>query len=195
VGHSLTVAAAGERHQCHLKRAGRKRSTIVAVESALRIQLVPFFTDKPLDMIRHQDVVDLVAGLEGKGLSPKSIHNYVGTLSALFNYACGPQRRWAAVNPSHGVELPGVPGQNEIRFLDEAEWEAVLRHVTPGPYAALDRAFHLAAIMAGLGHGELIALRWRDVDWLAGRIHVRQNWVLGEFDTPKSRSPTIYDGD
>jgi integrase len=99
------------------------------------------------------------------------------------------------VNPSHGVELPGVPEQNEIRFLDEADWEAVLRHVTPGPYAALDRAFHLAAIMAGLGHGELIALRWRDVDWLAGRIHVRQNWVLGEFDTPKSRSPTIYDGD
>ena len=44
--------------------------------------------------------------------------------------------------------------------------------------------------MAGLRHGELIALRWRDVDWLAGRIRVRQNWVLGEFDTPKSRRAT-----
>src|SRR5215210_3890489 len=40
--------------------------------------------------------------------------------------------------------------------------------------------------MAGLRHGELIALRWRDVDWLAGRVRVRQNHVLGEFDTPKS---------
>ena len=50
----------------------------------------------------------------------------------------------------------------------------------------LDRAFYLTAIMAGLRHGELIALRWRDVDWLAGRIRVRQNYVLGEFDTPKS---------
>jgi integrase len=30
-------------------------------------------------------------------------------------------------------------------------------------------------------------LRWRDVGWVAGRVRVRQNWVLGEFDTPKSR--------
>jgi integrase len=187
VGHSLTVAAAGERYRRHLKRAGRKRSTIVAVESALRVHLVPFFTDKALDAIRHEDVVDLVAVLEGKRLSPKSIHNYVGTLSALFNYAKGPQRRWAAVNPCDGVELPGVPEHDEIRFLDEPEWEAVLRHVQAGEYHALDRAFYLTAIMAGLRHGELIALRWRDVDWLAGRIRVRQNWVLGEFDTPKSR--------
>lgn len=185
VGHSLTLAA--ERYQRHLKRAGRKRSTIAAVESALRVQLVPFFTEKALDAIRHEDVADLVAVLEGKGLSPKSIHNYVGTLSAVFNYAKGPQRRWAAVNPCDGVELPGVPEHEEIRFLDEAEWEAVLRHVQPGDYQALDRAFYVTAIMAGLRHGELIALRWRDVDWTAGRIRVRQNWVLGAFDTPKSR--------
>src|SRR5215213_1213876 len=190
VGHSLTVAAAGERYQRHLRRAGRKRSTIAAVESALRVQLVPFFTDKALDTIRHEDVVDLVAVLEGKGLSPKSIHNYVGTLSALLNYAKGLPRRWAAVIPCEGVELPGVPEHDEIRFLDEAEWEAVLRHVQPGPFHAIDRAFYLTAIMAGLRHGELIALRWRDVDWLAGRIRVRQNWVLGEFDTPKSRRAT-----
>lgn len=142
VGYSLTVDAAGERYQRHLRRAGRKRSTIAAVESALRVQLVPFFADKPLDAIRHADVVDLVAVLERKGLSPKSIHNYVGTLSALFNYAKGPQRRWAAVNPCEGVELPGVPDHDEIRFLDEAEWEAVLRHVQAGPYEALDRSFY-----------------------------------------------------
>jgi integrase len=80
-----------------------------------------------------------------------------------------------------------VPENDEIRFLDESEWEAVLRHVQPGAYQAIDRAFYLTAIMAGLRHGELIALRWRDVDWLAARIRVRQNWVLGEFDTPKSR--------
>lgn len=62
----------------------------------------------------------------------------------------------------------------------------MLRHVRPGVYASIDRAFYLTAIMAGLRHGELIALRWRDVDWVAGRVRVRQNWVLGEFDTPKS---------
>ena len=187
VGRSVTLAAAGEHYQRHLRRAGRKRTTIAAVESALRVQLVSFFADKPLAAIRREDVCDLVAVLEGRELAPKSIHNYIGTLSAICNYAMAPQRRWLAVNPCVGVELPGVPESDAIRFLDEAEWEAVLRHVRPGDHEAIDRAFYLAAIMAGLRHGELIALRWRDVDWVAGRVRVRQNHVLGEFDTPKSR--------
>jgi integrase len=44
--------------------------------------------------------------------------------------------------------------------------------------------------MTGLRQGELLALRWRDVDWTAARIRVRQNWVLGEFGTPKSKRST-----
>ncbi len=41
--------------------------------------------------------------------------------------------------------------------------------------------------MTGLRQGELIALRWRDVDWGAARVRVRQNFVLGRFGTPKSK--------
>lgn len=44
--------------------------------------------------------------------------------------------------------------------------------------------------MTGLRKGELIALRWQDVDWIAQRVRVRRNHVLGEFDTPKSRRST-----
>ena len=105
----------------HLKRAGRKRSTISAVESALRVHLVPFFAERALDTIRPEDVSDLAVLLEGQGLRPKSVRNYIGTLSALFNYARGPQRRWAIENPCDGVELPGVPEADEIRYLDEAD--------------------------------------------------------------------------
>ncbi len=59
-----------------------------------------------------------------------------------------------------------------------------------GPYRKIDRAIYLTAAMTGLRQGELVALRWRDVDWTAGRIRVRQNYVLGEFGTPKSRRST-----
>ena len=46
---------------------------------------------------------------------------------------------------------------------------------------------YLTAAMTGLRQGELIALRWRDVDWVAGVVRVRRSYTRGEFTTPKSR--------
>ena len=49
------------------------------------------------------------------------------------------------------------------------------------------RVLYLTAAMTGLRQGELLALRWRDIDWTAARVRVRRNWVRGEYGTPKSR--------
>ena len=51
----------------------------------------------------------------------------------------------------------------------------------------VERVLYLAAATDGMRQGELIALRWRDVDWSARRIRVRRNYVRGEYGTPKSK--------
>jgi integrase len=71
--------------------------------------------------------------------------------------------------------------------LTLTELEALASAALAGSHEAIDRALYLTAAMCGLRQGELIALRWCDVDWEAQRIRVRRNHVLGEFDTPKSR--------
>jgi len=53
--------------------------------------------------------------------------------------------------------------------------------------ARVERVLYLTAAMSGLRQGELLALRWMDVDWFAQRIRVRRNFVRGEFGTPKSK--------
>ena len=189
-GERLTIATVGERYLRHLEARGRKHATIVGVESALRVHLTPFFAEKPIDKIRTDDVEELIALLQRRGLSAKSIRTYVGTLSALFNYAAAPQRKWVAHNPAQGVELPPKQDSQDIRFLDPDEVTLLVRSACPGDYEQIDRALYLTAAMTGLRQGELIALRWCDVDWLAARVRVRQNYVLGRFGTPKSRRST-----
>ncbi len=97
------------------------------------------------------------------------------------------RRRWATANPVADVDLPELEGDEDIRFLEPVEVQALAAAAVVGPCAPIDRAFYLTAAMTGLRHGELIALRWRDVDWTAMRVRVRQNYVLGEYGTPKSR--------
>jgi len=62
-----------------------------------------------------------------------------------------------------------------------------LRATEGGPLQSTDRALYVLVAMTGLRQGELLALRWRDVDWASGRIQVRRSFVRGEFGAPKSR--------
>jgi integrase len=54
----------------------------------------------------------------------------------------------------------------------------------------VDRVMYLTAAMTGLRQGELLALRWMDIDWNAKRVRVRRNVVRGELGTPKSKRST-----
>jgi integrase len=187
-GERIDVAEVGRRYLAHAERAGRKPSTLRNVESELRVHLVPFLGGRSLDAVRPEDVADLVSALEVRGLAPKTIANVVGTLSALFNFAR--RRRWATANPCDGAELPAVPEATEIRFLTLPEVDALVAHARPGEFRELDAAMYVTAAMTGLRLGELLALRWMDVDWAAARVRVRRNFVMGHYGTPKSRRST-----
>ena len=52
----------------------------------------------------------------------------------------------------------------------------------------LEHAFYLTAAMVGLRLGEMLALRWRDVDFDAGVIRVRRSYRRTRLDTPKMLS-------
>jgi len=188
-GEQLTVAEVSRRYLLAPARGGkpRKPSTVENVESETRTHLVPFFGERPFDGIDADEVADLIATLAGKGLAPKTVRNVIGTLSALMNFARAPRRRWATINPCDGAELPPIPEDDEIRYLTIPEIRTLIAHARRGMYQEIDRALYLVAAMTGLRLGELVALRWRDVDWVAGVIRVRRNYVRGREGTPKSR--------
>jgi integrase len=160
------------------------------LESELRVHICPFFSGKPLHTVNSRDVAEFVSVLEREGLAPKSVRNVVATLSAVCTFAKAPQRAWLASNPCDGVELPAIPDATEIRFLTLDDLDQLAGHARAGIFHTLDRALYRTAAMTGLRLGELRALRWHDVDWLAQRIRVRQNFVRGQFGTPKSKRST-----
>jgi integrase len=180
-----SVGEAGGRYLDHLAGVGRKRSTLMDYESHLRVHLAPFFGAKPLHRVDGRDIEAFIAAKRRDGRAPKSVLNYLGLLHSIFEF--GQRRGWTAANPCKLVDKPRVgTADADIRFVDQAELEALLRAAPDDDIGRVDRIMWLTAAMTGLRQGELLALRWRDVDWLAERLRVRRSFVRGEFGTPKS---------
>jgi len=186
VDERLSVGETGELLVAHLEALGRKRSTLDEYSSYLSVHLAPFFGDAPLDKVGKRQIEAFIAAKRKEGKATKSTLNYVGLLHSIFDFAL--RRGLCRENPVKLIEKPAREGASpDIRFLDAAELEAVLRAVPDDARGPTERALYLTAAMTGLRQGELIGLRWQDIDWPAARVRVRQSYVRGEFGAPKSR--------
>jgi integrase len=89
-----------------------------------------------------------------------------------------------AVNPTSGLQLPAARGRRE-RVASPAEAAELIAALLPR-----DRALWASAMYAGLRRGELLALRWEDVDLGKGVIRVERSYDPkdGVFVTPKTRA-------
>jgi len=182
-----TVAEAGSAYIDHLEHVmERKRTTIADYRGYLRKHLGPFFGGRPLDKLDRHRVESYLLTKKREGLSAKTIQNHLNFLNGIFVFAM--KREWATTNPVLLVDRPRAPrsAHRRLRFLSPEDLGAVVRAVPSDLFGAVERPLYLCAAMTGLRQGELIGLRWCDVDWTAGRVRVAESYTRGAFDTPKS---------
>jgi integrase len=86
------------------------------------------------------------------------------------------------VNPVADVEKPRTALRTEINVFSPEEVMVLVR----AAYSEQDAALYPTAAFTGLRQGELIALRWRDVDFAGSAIRVRASYTNGHLTTPKS---------
>jgi integrase len=186
-GQRRTIGEAGEAYIAHLENVmERKRTTIADYRGYLRRHLAPFFGDRPIDRMDAAKVEAYLHAKRRDGLSPKTVQNHLNFLHGIFAFAI--RRAWATTNPVALVERPRAhrSAHRRIRFLQPEELEAVLRAVPADALGALEGPLYLTAAMTGLRQGELLALRWSDVDWAASRVRVAESFTRAAFDSPKS---------
>lgn len=188
IGEVPIFATAVELMLRELEEIGRKPTTLANYRTILGVRLLPRFGEMPVDRVRPAQVEALAAQMIREGISAHTRANTLKLLSQVFNYSL--RRRWCRENPCLGVRCPRIHPSADIRFLDKGELEALVKaiDVEERPFGTVDRAIVLTAAMTGMRQGELLALRWLDVDWRARRIRVRRNYVRGYMGTPKSRS-------
>ncbi len=183
-GERRTFEQAADAYVDHLEHVmERKRSTIQDYRGYLNRHLVPFFGDRAIDRVDAVRVAQYLRRKRDNGLSSKTVQNHLNFLHGVFAFAV--KRGWAPLNPVAHVDRPkrNRSPHTRVRFLQPHELDAVIRAVPDDTLGSVERPLYLTAALTGARQGELLALRWTDVDWLAQRLRIAENYTRGRWDT------------
>ncbi len=156
-----------------------KPSTLADYRNIARA-LDKHFGTKPLESITAAEIERWKGAFLRRGVGNRTLQKYLVCLHGIFKRAA---RVWGlARNPLTDVDRPRLVRRAGIDVFSQEEVLALVR----GAVDEQDAALYLTAAYTGLRQGELLALRWRDIDFALELIRVRRNYTHGEEGTPKS---------
>lgn len=153
----------------------------ICARKNLRVAL-PLIGKRPADALKPADIAKLRDTIAVK-YSPASVRGCLAFLATVYSWAV--RSGIVALNPVKGVERPA--STSSIDFYDRSEVEALLRIAAERAAAGeqsdmlLGACVHLA-VHTGLRKGELLGLRWQDLDFATQRLTVARSYS----STPKS---------
>jgi integrase len=194
----LTFEQYAERWLRQYAEVELKPSTLDCYAQFLRLYVLPRFGQVRVTAIERGQVKEFLAEWSAKGdLSRNTLRLILCTLRVILNHAV--EDGIIEHNPAEKLgrftrtDKPKRHAQAMTRGEAQAFLEAA-REICPEYYPLF-----LMALRSGLRKGELIAIRWGDIQFGVGDndpnryILVQRNFVRGKFTTPKSRKSRRVD--
>lgn len=148
----------------HVAQSCREK-TIQSYTEMTRLHILPYIGNRRLSQLTVAHIQQMVVALQEKNLSQRSVQYAVGILSRALNHAVADE--YIARNPATRVKVRVE--KYEIVALTPEQARCFLKTVEGHRLYGLYRI----ALYMGLRQGELLALRWSDVDLAAGTLRIR----------------------
>ena len=165
-----------------LESLERKPSTVDSYRSTI-VHATRVFGGARVRRIGPEEIERFNRNLRERGCSTSTRAKHLRVLGACLQAAVF--YRYADSNPVR--ELPPAqrprPERKEAAYFENDELPRLFNHLRDEPY----RTLCLTALKTGMRQGELLALRWCDVDLEQAVVRVRRNRTGTRLGTPKNR--------
>jgi integrase len=163
-GHWLDVA---------VKPPAQRPETYRGYEANVRLHILPYLAKFSLAKLQPYHIERWMLALRAKGLSPRTVQYCHAVLRAGLQHALRQglvQRNVAKLVEGPKLERP------EVEILEPEQVVRVLEAVRGDRF----EAFYVLAITTGLRRGELLGLRWADIDLERAEIRIRKQLQAGQ---------------
>jgi integrase len=168
-----------------------KQSTIDFYQDYQRRYVLRRFGTLRLSEITKPRILAMIADLKAQGLAKNTIRLAVASLRIVLSRAVEDELipKNPALATSLGKRAITGKAKREPRSMEPEEAEAFLQAAAQTPYHVL----FFIALRAGLREGEILGLRWPDIDFRKNLIHVARRWYHNQFDLPKGNRTRYVD--
>ncbi len=162
--------------------------------------------DRPAREVTTREVEDLLRLVSATGVAPRTVNKVHQLVCAIFNYGTRPSTYCLPNNPAVYADRRREPERGPLAFYSPEQVEALVNSFAGGGHRDPSRPplspeeieararedvqdAHLVRVVAyaGLRRGELVALRWRDIDFAGRKIIVRRA-VSGDTELRSTES-------
>ena len=185
--HRLSLAQYLSRWLEDDARTTIRETTYLNYKSTIRNHINPHIGGISLSKLSPEQIQGLQGNLERAGASPRTRQLAHAVLSRALNRAV--RMRMLARNPCNAVDRPKVP----TREMDVLSPEQVRKLFTAADGDPL-KALYVTAVGTGARIGELLALRWENIDLPRGTLSIQRTLIdingklsLGEPNSEKGR--------
>jgi integrase len=141
--------------------------------------------DRKINLITTASIEQFITARQSKNMALGTLRKLLVTLNQVMAYAA--RHRLIDYNPVRDAERPKATGKidesRDISILTPMQIRGLIEAEPDLKYQTL----FLTAIMTGMRQGELIGLKWSDVNFTNKQIHVKRTFNHGRFFEPKTR--------
>ena len=162
--------------------------------------------DRPAREVTTREIEELLRSVSSTGVAPRTVNKVRQLICAIFNYGMRPSTYALAMNPAAYADRRREPDRGPLAFYASEQIEQLARSLAEGAHRdpsrlvlsveeteararedVQDAELVRVAAYAGLRRGELVALRWRDIDFAGRKIIVRRS-LSGDTELRSTKS-------